>query len=401
MVKHKLLLGTQYVPPRSAGAKLTAMTEKQSAPPGEPNYILVAQISLPSEDADLDLTQSANAEAASGGVGVGPPAKFQVQIRIPHDGDVNRARFNPYDELIIASRMANGQLGVFNYGRHTESPKTDECQPHLLGTAHTAEGFGLDWDPFSNGRLLTCAEDGTTRVWNVEEPLKTSIEAGAHLASKYVTTSMAPVDTFATASVSDCQWSRFLANTFGTSSLEGPVLLWDIKQGTSKPAKSFNMTKPQNSIAFAPLSEFVFATGGEDEVVNLWDVRAEKAPFHVLKGHSGEVYSISWSPQDDKMLSSCGTDRRVNVWDLERIGASQSPEDAQDGDPELLFIHAGHKATVSEMAWNPHHRFVLASVAEDNSLCVWQPAAHIFGEDDDDAAAAADAEHKDDVVEVE
>ena len=37
-----------------------------------------------------------------------------------------------------------------------------------------------------------------------------------------------------------------------------------------------------------------------------------------------------------QILASSGSDRRVNIWDTGRIGTEQSPEDAEDGPPELL-----------------------------------------------------------------
>jgi WD40 repeat protein len=48
--------------------------------------------------------------------------------------------------------------------------------------------------------------------------------------------------------------------------------------------------------------------------------------------------------------------------------ARQAPEDAEDGPPELLFIHGGHTSKVSDFAWNPSDDWVVASVAEDNIL---------------------------------
>lgn len=42
-----------------------------------------------------------------------------------------------------------------------------------------------------------------------------------------------------------------------------------------------------------------------------------------------------------------GTDRRLHVWDLSKIGEEQTAEDAEDGPPELLFIHGGHTAKIS------------------------------------------------------
>ena len=49
---------------------------------------------------------------------------------------------------------------------------------------------------------------------------------------------------------------------------------------------------------------------------------------------------------------------------------AQSPEDAEDGPPELLFVHGGHTSKVSDFAWNPTDDWVVASVAEDNILQV-------------------------------
>ena len=46
----------------------------------------------------------------------------------------------------------------------------------------------------------------------------------------------------------------------------------------------------------------------------------------------------------------------------------QSAEDAEDGPPELLFIHGGHTSKISDFSWNASDDWVVASVAEDNIL---------------------------------
>lgn len=50
--------------------------------------------------------------------------------------------------------------------------------------------------------------------------------------------------------------------------------------------------------------------------------------------------------------------------------ALQTPEDAEDGPPELLFIHGGHTSKISDFSWNSNDDWVVASVAEDNILQV-------------------------------
>jgi WD40 repeat protein len=66
------------------------------------------------------------------------------------------------------------------------------------------------------------------------------------------------------------------------------------------------------------------------------------------------------------------------------ISLSQSAQDAEDGPPELLFIHGGHTAKISDFSWNPNETWVIASVAEDNILQIWQMAENIYNEDDVD-----------------
>ena len=95
--------------------------------------------------------------------------------------------------------------------------------------------------------------------------------------------------------------------------------------------------------------------------------------------------------------------RRVHVWDLSRIGAEQLQEDVDDGPPgaclrrvparharacaagsELLFVHGGHTAKISDISWSESVPWVVASTAEDNVLQVWQMAENIYNEDDPD-----------------
>jgi WD40 repeat protein len=63
---------------------------------------------------------------------------------------------------------------------------------------------------------------------------------------------------------------------------------------------------------------------------------------------------LAWSPHNEAVLASSATDRRVHVWDLSRIGQELSEDDAGDGAPELLFVHGGHTAKVSDFSWNPN-----------------------------------------------
>jgi histone-binding protein RBBP4 len=62
----------------------------------------------------------------------------------------------------------------------------------------------------------------------------------------------------------------------------------------------------------------------------------------------------------------------------------QSEEDAEDGPPELLFLHGGHTSKVSDFSWNANDEWTIASVSEDNILQVWNMAEEIYAVDDEE-----------------
>ena len=85
------------------------------------------------------------------------------------------------------------------------------------------------------------------------------------------------------------------------------------------------------------------------------------------------------------------------------MGEEQTPDDAEDGPPELsvpfqiskktkpfcsqnvrLFMHGGHTNRISDFSWNLNDPWVLCSAAEDNLIQVWKVANAIVGKDADD-----------------
>lgn len=126
-------------------------------------------------------------------------------------------------------------------------------------------------------------------------------------------------------------------------------MIWDTRcNNTSKPSHTVDAhTAEVNCLSFNPYSEFILATGSADKTVALWDLRNLKLKLHSFESHKDEIFQVQWSPHNETILASSGTDRRLHVWDLSKIGEEQTPEDNEDGPPELLFIHGGHTAKIS------------------------------------------------------
>lgn len=68
------------------------------------------------------------------------------------------------------------------------------------------------------------------------------------------------------------------------------------------------------------------------------------------------------------------------IWDIASIGLEQTPDDAEDGPPELLFVHGGHTSRISDVAWatGDGMDWYMASVAEDNVFQAWKMSEGIY-----------------------
>jgi histone-binding protein RBBP4 len=188
--------------------------------------------------------------------------------------------------------------------------------------------------------------------------------------------------------VGDVCWHASNPNMFASVGDDGKLLIWDSRQADATLRCSAHSGQI-NSVGFNPFSEHLIATAASDKTVALFDIRKIGVKVYSLLGHSSEVVQLSWSPHNEAVLASSATDRRVHIWDLSRIGQELSLEDSGDGAPELLFVHGGHTAKVSDFSWNPNDPWVMASVAEDNIVQVWQMCENIYLQEDDLPDAAA------------
>jgi hypothetical protein len=60
------------------------------------------------------------------------PDKIQMLGVIPHDGEVNRVRHNPYESTKIASKTTCGEVHIFS----TSGFKKDKVAPELRLSGH-------------------------------------------------------------------------------------------------------------------------------------------------------------------------------------------------------------------------------------------------------------------------
>ncbi|CEP13766.1 hypothetical protein [Parasitella parasitica] len=333
----------------------------------EPNYLQIASIRLPSEiqKAGDTVMEEANSDEKDN------ETFIKITQKILHDGEVNRARYQLENPDIIATKSRTGDVYIFNRTTFDPMPKEGEkFNPTLRLTGHNKEGYGLAWSPHkaTSTHLLSAGFDSKICQWDIAGTTKENRE-------------LEPVRTYAahTTGVEDVAWHTKFGSIFASVGDDARLMIWDARNESNKPIHDIQAHEAEvNCVAFAPGSEWVLATGSGDKTAALWDLRNLKQPIHSLRAHQSEILQLAWSPHHDAVLATASSDRRILVWDLSKIGAAQLPEEAEDGPPELLFMHGGHTNKISDFGWNPADPWVLSSTADDNIVQVWQMASNIY-----------------------
>lgn len=92
-------------------------------------------------------------------------------------------RYCPQNSFLIASKTVSADVLVFDYTKHDSQPTDNKCTPWIRCVGHEKEGYGLDWSPLEEGRLLSAADDHWVCEWDIRG--NTKGEAKLNAKSKY------------------------------------------------------------------------------------------------------------------------------------------------------------------------------------------------------------------------
>jgi len=235
VTEHKLILGTHTS--------------------GESNFLMLANVHLPLPEAEIDARKYDDERGEVGGFG-GLHGKVEIYVKIPHDGEVNRARHMPQDPMIIATKSPSADVLVFDVTKHPSIPRANaRCEPQHRCTGHDREGYGLAWNPSpqKTGELLSGSDDGKVCLWSVEAASGERIEAKQ-------------TKTLHTAVVEDVAWHIRDPNLFGSVGDDRCMFIWDSRQEDPLQKVAEAHEDNINCIAFNPINEHLLATGSTDKV---------------------------------------------------------------------------------------------------------------------------------------
>ena len=219
---------------------------------------------------------------------------------------------------------------------------------------HTQEGFGLSWSTLQEGLLASSSNDGTVRVWDIEQAkeLNGVMDSSVAVMKEHK---------------QECNDVSFIKNSCHlllSVSDDKHVMLYDLRASHKVQLAVQGHESSIYSIDTNPFEDKSFITGGADHTIKLWDLRNLKHRIHSFENHTDEVLRVEYSPFNAALFASSSKDRRLNIWDIARCGMDMKPEDVQDGPPELLFVHGGHKSTVDDFSWDHNQEFLICSVEQ-------------------------------------
>ncbi|KAG6813241.1 Histone acetyltransferase type B subunit 2 [Tricholoma furcatifolium] len=343
------------------------------------DYLQIATVQIPKREGaayggdKLDSNDYSDERGELGGHTIPPAPRIQVIQKINHAGEVNRARYMPQNPDLIATKTITGEVFVFDRTKHSSEPERGgQCKPDIRLIGQNREGFGLAWNPNTSGHILAASEDMTVCHWDINSYTKGN-----------ATTLPTTVFKGHTSVVGDVDWHASDENVFASVGDDKMLMIWDKRTPENPTSKVQAHEQEILAVAFSPSTPHLLITGGADKTCILHDTRTPGRTLHVFESHTDEVLHVAWSPHSPSVFASASSDRRINVWDLSLIGQEQTPDDAEDGPPELIFIHGGHTARPTDFSWAPGEgeKWTIASTSEDNVAMVWQPTMRVWAGD--------------------
>ncbi|EHK25325.1 uncharacterized protein TRIVIDRAFT_33119 [Trichoderma virens Gv29-8] len=155
--------------------------------------------------------------------------------------------------------------------------------------------------------------------------------------------------------VSVMGWNKHLLSTGARSGL---VFNHDVRIAEHKVAELVSHTSEVCGLEWRS-DGAQLATGGNDNLVSIWDARSLSVPKFTKANHKAAVKALAWCPWNANLLATGGGsyDRHIHFWNS-TTGA------------RVNSIDTGSQVT--SLRWSPHYREIVSSSGfPDNSLSVW------------------------------
>lgn len=154
------------------------------------------------------------------------------------------------------------------------------------------------------------------------------------------------------------QWNPYKENLFATGSRDNKVVLCDVNDPHGR-VSARNHFGEICGLSWNA-NGWTLASGGNDNLVNVWDVRALKDPILTIQEHKAAVRALGWCPWKSSLLATGGGsgDMRLLVTNVDTNTLTQE-------------IHTSSQ--VCALVWDEEVRAVLTAHGFSKyQLCLWK-----------------------------
>lgn len=292
-----------------------------------------------------------------------PKTKLATLQIINHDGDVNKLAYMPQNPDVIASVNNTGDLLIYNRTKHsaikkvTSNEKANTPQLRLIGEYDdsNAEIFAVDWNKQKEGLIVSGNMKGLLNVHDIRQGYD-------NRDNESLRPFWSRKDSHG---INDVEWIPDHDSVFVCGDEYGVLSLTDTRSG-NEPKTKHRTGSAINSISVNPSDSFCLASGNSEGIIELWDLRNLNTSVSQTCMHIDAITQLKWHPKYKSVLGSASADRLVKIFNVASV------------DDPLLFSHEGHMLGVNDFDWSKHVDWMIASVADDNSVHIWLPATHLL-----------------------
>lgn len=232
--------------------------------------------------------------------------------------------------------------------------RTGDGQHLLTLNGSCGPSDNLDWSVSGQGTVAS-GSTGRICVWEVANMSKDD----PRLVDPYSIYHMGNEED----RVTHLQFSWTAPTTLVSTSSSGAVLFIDLR--SPQMTEVFSIASAATCVALAPQDGNAMLVGDDEGRVFFFDMRKSTAPVLVEHLHSGEVTSLEYCPHSRHLFASGGHDGIVNVYNTTRGVA--------------LFRHCGHTDGILDLGWNWQEDCSGQLITADcNSIMLWRPRDYFF-----------------------